>query len=28
VLKWWIDAGAPETNAVGQLQPPPEVFQR
>jgi len=26
LLKWWIDAGAPETNRVGQLQPPPEVF--
>ena len=26
LLKWWIDAGAPETNTVGQLQPPPEIF--
>ena len=26
VLKWWIDAGAPETNTVGQLQPPPEII--
>lgn len=26
VLKWWIDAGAPETNTLDQLQPPPEIL--
>jgi len=26
VLKWWIDAGAPETNTLSQLQPPPEIL--
>jgi uncharacterized membrane protein len=26
VLKWWIDAGAPETNTLGSLQPPPEIL--
>lgn len=26
LLKWWIDAGAPETNTLGQLQPPPEIL--
>ena len=26
VLKWWIDAGAPETNTLGQLQPPAEML--
>ena len=25
VLKWWIDAGANETNILDQLQPPPEI---
>jgi uncharacterized membrane protein len=25
VLKWWIDAGANETNTLDQLQPPPEI---
>ena len=25
LLKWWIDAGAPETNSLGQLQPPAEI---
>jgi hypothetical protein len=26
LLKWWIDAGAPETNTLGQLRPPPEIL--
>jgi uncharacterized membrane protein len=26
LLKWWINAGAPETNTLGQLRPPPEIF--
>ena len=26
LLKWWIDAGAPETNVLGSLQPPPEIL--
>lgn len=26
LLKWWIDAGTPETNHLNQLQPPPEIF--
>jgi hypothetical protein len=25
VLKWWINAGANETNTLDQLQPPPEI---
>ncbi len=25
LLKWWIDAGAPETNLLGQLSPPAEI---
>ncbi len=25
LLKWWIDAGAPETNTLGQLQPPSQI---
>lgn len=27
VLEWWVGAGAPETNTVTELQPPPEVYQ-
>jgi len=26
LLKWWVAAGAPETNTLSQLQPPPEVL--
>jgi uncharacterized membrane protein len=26
LLKWWIDAGAPETNILDQLRPPPEIL--
>ncbi len=26
VLKWWINAGAPATNTLGQLQPPSEIL--
>ncbi len=26
LLKWWIDAGALETNTFGSLQPPPEIL--
>jgi uncharacterized membrane protein len=26
LLKWWIDAGAPETNTLDQLRPPPEIL--
>jgi len=26
VLKWWIDAGAPETNTLDSLQPPAEIL--
>ncbi len=26
VLKWWIAAGAPETNSLASLQPPPEIL--
>lgn len=25
LLKWWVDAGAPETNTLGQLQPVSEI---
>jgi uncharacterized membrane protein len=25
LLKWWIDAGAPETNTLGQLQPSSQI---
>lgn len=27
VLEWWVGAGAPETNTVTELQPPPEILQ-
>ena len=26
LLKWWVNAGAPATNALGQLAAPPEVL--
>lgn len=26
VLKWWINAGVPETNTLDSLQPPAEIF--
>ncbi len=26
LLKWWINVGAPETNTLGQLQPPAEIL--
>jgi len=26
ILQWWIDAGAPETNTLGELRPPSEVL--
>lgn len=27
VLEWWVAAGAPETNTLAELQPPPEILQ-
>ena len=27
LLQWWIGAGAPENKTVGELQPPPDIFQ-
>jgi len=27
VLQWWVAAGAPETNTLADLQPPPEILQ-
>jgi uncharacterized membrane protein len=26
LLKWWVNAGLPETNTLGQLAPPPEIL--
>ena len=26
LLKWWVNAGAPKTNTLGRLVPPPEVL--
>ena len=26
LLKWWVDAGAPETNTLDALRPPPEIL--
>ncbi len=26
LLQWWVAAGAPETNTLNQLQPPPEII--
>jgi hypothetical protein len=27
LLKWWVDAGAPETKTIGEANPPPNILQ-